>query len=119
MKTTLAFSMGIAAVLLTATPLLSHHSFGAQYDESHSATLTGTISKVTWKNPHVQVNLDVKDDAGNVTTWDLEMGSPSILMRQGWKVDSLKTGDYVTVSGFPAKDGSPILNARKITLAAH
>jgi Family of unknown function (DUF6152) len=105
--------------LLAATQVSAHHSFAAQYDESHSVAVTGIISKVIWKNPHVQLMLDVKDDSGNVKTWDLEMGSPSILMRQGWKVDSLKVGDEIVATGYKAKDGMLILNARKITIASH
>ena len=110
--------VAFVGLLLAATQVLAHHSFGAQYDESQPVAVTGTITKVIWKNPHVQLMLDVKDESGNVRSWDLEMGSPSILMRQGWKVDSLKPGDQVTATGFKAKDGMPILNARKIVLAS-
>jgi hypothetical protein len=112
-----AFLVAVVGPLLAAMPVFAHHSFGAQYDQGQSVTLSGTITKVIWKNPHVQLNLDVKDDAGNVKSWDLEMGSPSILLKQGWKVDSLKPGDQVTVTGFRAKDGSPAMNARKVILA--
>src|SRR5260370_19542338 len=111
-------TLAALGLLLAAAQVFAHHSFGAQYDESQSATVTGTITKVIWKNPHVELMLDVKDGSGNVTSWELEMGSPSILMRQGWKVDSLKVGDQVTATGFKAKDGMPILNARKIVLAS-
>jgi hypothetical protein len=104
-------------LLVASTLAFAHHSFGAQYDESVSVAMTGTITKVIWKNPHVELRMDVKDEAGTVTSWDLELGSPSILMRQGWKVDSLKVGDQVTATGFKAKDGMPIMNARKITVA--
>ena len=109
--------VAVVGTLLAATEVLAHHSFGAQYDESQSVAVTGTITKVIWKSPHVQLLLDVKDETGVVKSWDLEMGSPSILMRQGWKVDSLKPGDQVTATGFRAKDGMLILNARKIVLA--
>ena len=108
--------VSIVSLLLAATQVLAHHSFVAQYDESKPVALSGTIAKVMWKNPHVDVMLNVKDDSGNAMTWNLELGSPSILMKQGWKVDSLKSGDQITVTGFAAKDGSPILNARKITV---
>ena len=117
MRGTRTLLVAFVGVLLASAQVLAHHSFGAQYDESRSVALTGTIAKVIWKNPHVEVRLDVKDGGGNVKTWDLEMGSPSILMKQGWKVDSLKAGDQISVTGFAAKDGMPILNARKITLA--
>jgi len=112
-----AMRVAVVGLLLAATQVSAHHSFAAEYDESRSVAVTGTISKVIWKNPHVQLLLDVKDDSGNAKTWILEMGSPSILMRQGWKVDSLKAGDQITATGFIAKDGMPIMNARKITAA--
>ena len=107
-----------AGLLLGAMPILAHHSFQAEYDDDHPITLSGTISKVTWKNPHVKLYLDVKDEAGKVTNWELELDSPNMLMSQGWKIDSLKSGDRVTANGFPAKNGANIANARKITLAA-
>ena len=108
-----------AGLLLAAMPVFAHHSFKAEYDDNHPITLNGTVTKVTWKNPHVQLYLAVKDEAGKVTNWELELDSPNMLMSQGWKVDSLKPGDHVTANGFPAKNGANIANARKITLAAH
>ena len=107
-----------AGLLLAAMPVLAHHSFKAEYDDNHSITLTGTVTKVTWKNPHVLLYLDVKDEGGKVTNWELELDSPNMLMSQGWKVDSLKPGDHITANGFPAKNGANIANTRKITVAA-
>lgn len=107
-----------AAGFLAALPLLAHHSFQAQYDEAMPVTLMGTVTKVVWKNPHVQVNLDVKEADGAVTNWLLELNSPNALMSQGWKVDSIKQGDQITIAGFRARDGSNVASARKVTLAA-
>ena len=107
-----------AGLLLAAVPVLAHHSFKAEYDDNPPIMLSGTLTKVTWKNPHVLLYLDVKDDSGKVTSWELQLDSPNMLMSQGWKVDSLKPGDHLTASGFPAKNGEKIANARKITLAA-
>src|SRR5690242_9758606 len=107
-----------AGLLLAAMPVLAHHSFKAEYDDNHPIMLNGTLTKVSWKNPHVMLYLDVKDETGKVTNWELELDSPNMLMSQGWKVDSLKPGDHLTASGFPAKNGASIANARKITLAA-
>jgi hypothetical protein len=68
-------------------------------------------------NPHTFFYIDVKDDkTGKVTNWAMEMGSPNVLMRQGWRRDSLKIGDVVTVEGSMAKDGSPTGNARTVML---
>ena len=104
------------AGLLVLIPASAHHSFKAEYDESHLITLTGTVTKVMWKNPHVTMSLDVKDDSGRVAAWEMELASPNGLLRQGWKVDSLKPGDRATVSGYGARDGSHIMNARRVVL---
>jgi Family of unknown function (DUF6152) len=111
-----AFVAGVG--LLMAAPVLAHHSFKAEYDETRQVTLTGIITKVLWKNPHVMLTIDVKDDS-KTTSWELELASPNGLMSQGWKVDSLKPGDQVTATGFPAKDGANLLSAKKITVDAH
>jgi hypothetical protein len=108
-----------ASLLLAAMPALAHHSFKAQYDESQMVTVSGTVTKVSWRNPHVLVFVDVKDDAGKVANWQMELASPNGLMRQGWKLDSVKQGDQVTVSGFRARDGSNVANARKVILSGH
>lgn len=105
-----------AGLLLAAMPVLAHHSFKAEYDDAHPVTLNGTVTKVIWKNPHVMLYLDVKDEGGNVTNWELELNSPNMLMSQGWKVDSLKPGDQLTANGFPAKNGENVASIRKITL---
>jgi len=108
----------LAGLLLAATPVPAHHSFKAEYDQDHPVTLVGTVTKVTWKNPHVLFRMDVKEESGKVTKWELEMGSPNLLLSQGWTLNSLKAGDVVTVEGYPAKNGSKIANARKVTLSA-
>lgn len=111
--------LATAVLLLGALPALAHHSFKAQYDETKPITIEGTITKVTWNNPHVLMYLDVKDDGGKVAKWKLELASPNGLLSQGWKVDSLKPGDQVSASGFRARDGSNLANIRKVTLEAH
>jgi uncharacterized protein DUF6152 len=110
--------LATAGLLMAALPLAAHHSFKAQYDETQPITLNGTVTKITWNNPHVLMYLDVKDDSGKVAKWELELASPNGLMSQGWKVDSLKPGDQVSVSGFRARDGSNMANIRKVTLEA-
>ena len=98
-------------------PALAHHSFAAEYDSAKPVTLTGTVTKVEWMNPHARFYIDVKDQNGVVSNWELELGSPNGLMRAGWTRNSLKQGDQVTVSGSLAKDGSNLANARQVTLA--
>ena len=104
-------------LLLCTVPMLAHHSFAAEYDSSKPVTLTGTVTKVEWMNPHARFYIDVKDDKGEMVNWELELGSPNGLMRQGWTRNSLKKGDTVTVAGSLAKDGSKLANARTVTLA--
>ena len=111
-------SVMAGGLMLAAVPMLAHHSFSAEYDRSKPIQLKGTVTKVEWMNPHARFYLDVKDDAGKVTNWEFELGSPNGLMRQGWTRNSLKEGDVVTVTGSKAKDGSNLANARQVTLAS-
>ena len=105
-----------AGLLLAAMRLPAHHSSKAEYDESHLVTFNGTVTKFSWKNPHVTFNVDVKDEGGNVSNWEMELASPNGLLRLGWKVDSLRPGDRVVVNGYAARDGSHVADARKVTL---
>lgn len=107
----LAMALGLAAV-----PALAHHSFAAEYDAAKPVTMTGTVTKVEWMNPHARFYIDVKDESGKVTNWELELGSPNGLMRRGWTRNSMKPGDSVTVQGSLAKDGSNLANARTVKL---
>ena len=110
----------LLASLLTATlPAAAHHSFPAQYDIDMPITLTGTVTNVEWTNPHIFIYIDVADAAsGTVVNWALEMGGPNSLLRLGWKRDSLKEGDEITVEGSLARDGSKLANAKTITMVA-
>jgi hypothetical protein len=110
------FGIATAGLLLAALPVLAHHSFQAEYDENKLVTVNGTVTKVAWTNPHVMLNMDVRDDSGKVANWQMELASPNGLLRQGWKLDSLKPGDQVTVSGYAARDGSHLVNARRVIL---
>jgi hypothetical protein len=108
-----------ATVLVSALPAQAHHSFPAQYDAAKSITLTGKVTKVEWTNPHIFIYIDVPNDAtGQVVNWALEMGGPNALLRLGWKRDSLKPDDLITVEGSLARDGSPLANAKTITMVA-
>jgi hypothetical protein len=106
-----------AGLLLAATPVLAHHSFAAEYDQKQPVTIKGVVTKLDWMNPHVYFYVDATDADGKVTHWACEAGNPNALARRGWKKDSLKAGDQVTIQAFRAKDGSNTVNARTIALA--
>jgi len=105
------------AALVSGSPALAHHSFAAEYDSEKPIQITGSVTKVEWTNPHVHFYVDVKNDRGVVVNWNMELGPPLILRRLGWRQDSLKIGDQVTIEGYLAKDGSNTANAKKVTLA--
>jgi hypothetical protein len=105
------------AVLSLDWPTRAHHSFAAQYDKSKPITLTGTVTKMEWMNPHIYFYLDVRDAQGTSTSWAIEGGAPHTLYRAGWRRDSLKVGDVVTVDGFLARDGSKLANMSTAQLA--
>ena len=118
MKHQLAVLIGAIGLLGPVAQLYAHHSFAAEYDAKKVIVLKGTVTRFDWLNPHVRFYVDVKDDKGTVTNWDLELMSPNTLTRAGWDRHALKVGDQVTVTAYLAKDGSTRANARgNVTLA--
>ena len=111
MKRGLLGLLAVAIGLLVAiAPARAHHSFAAQYDRNKPVTLIGPVTKIEWMNPHIYFYMDVKDASGKVTHWAVEGGAPNTLYRAGWRKDSLKIGDEVTVEGFLARDGTNLAN---------
>ncbi len=117
MRVRLGVFLAGLGLLLWAVPALAHHAFAAEYDANNPVTLKGVVTKFEWTNPHARFYVDVKDEKGNVTNWNLELASPNVLRRSGWSSKSLQAGDQVTVEGSMAKDGSKMANARTVTLA--
>jgi hypothetical protein len=95
----------------------AHHAFAAEFDVAKPITLSGTVSKTEWQNPHARFYLDVRDPKGQVTRWELSLGSPNNLIRQGWTRRSLQAGDMVTVTGYLARDRSHLVACRTINFA--
>ena len=115
MKTRLAVLAALFG-LTAAMPLIAHHSFSAEFDGSKPIQLKGVVTKLEWANPHTFFYIDVKDAKGNTVNWACETNGPNGLIRAGWKRDSLKVGDQVTVDGYRAKDGSNMMDARLVKL---
>lgn len=113
-KQAILAASGIA--LCAAMPVLGHHALEAKYDRNRMITVKGTVMRMTWNNPHVRLYLDGKDDSQPEMKWELEMASPNALLRTGWKIDTVRRGDHVTVSAYPAKDGSSVGYATKVTV---
>ena len=103
-------------VLGAGVPAYAHHSFAAEFDGSRSVRLTGTITRIEWSNPHSYFFIDVRDEKGNVANWGCEGAGPGALTRRGWKKGDVKLGDTLIVDGYPAKDGSHLIDARRVTL---
>jgi uncharacterized protein DUF6152 len=110
--------LGIACAVWSASgwPALAHHSGAAEFDSKQKIDLSGVVTKVEWTNPHAHFYMDVKDSSGNVANWNLELASPNVLIRNGWRRNSIKPGDMVSVTGIRAKDNSNYGSASVITL---
>jgi hypothetical protein len=116
MRRTIAGFVFALAAGAVARPLVAHHSFAAQYDREKQVTLQGTVTRLEWMNPHIYFYMDVKDAAGATANWAIEGGAPTSLYRAGWRKDSLKVGDAVTVHGYLARNGTKLANMRAAIL---
>jgi len=106
----------VAALMTSTVRLAAHHSFAAEFDANRPLTVTGTVVRLEWTNPHARLVVEAMED-GKPVVWDFELGPPNGLMRNGWTRNSLKQGHKVTVSGFHSKTQPHIANARTVKLA--
>jgi hypothetical protein len=102
LKALLLATIGMAAL---AAPALAHHSF-AMFDSSKNVTLDGTVKEFEWTNPHSWIRITVSDSAGAAREWAIEMNAPAQNAQRGWKSDTLRPGDKVTLVIHPLRDGS-------------
>jgi hypothetical protein len=103
-------------VLVAAAPLVAHHAFSAEFDQSKPVKMAGEITKLEWTNPHAWIHIDVKGPDGKVVPWRFEMGAPNALLRAGWSRNDIKPGTAVTISGFMARAGGTTGNAFQVRL---
>jgi hypothetical protein len=91
--------IGLGLMLLAVKPAAAHHSFEAEYDGNRTANLTGFVTKVDWVNPHAYIFFNVKDESGVTRELRFELGPPYALTRGGWKRDTVKIGDKISLEG--------------------
>jgi len=117
MKNKVAILFAAIVLLAIAVPAIAHHAFAAEYDADQPVKLKGKVTKFECTNPHARFYIDVVDEKGVVSTWNLELASPNVLRRNGWTSKILQIGEEITVEGSRARDGSKMANARVVTLA--
>lgn len=115
MKTRLVVLVALVGMAAGAQPV-AHHSFAATYDATKAIRVTGTLTKVEWTNPHIYFYLDVTDEDGEVVEWACESAAPGALSRRGFKRSNLNIGETLVVDGYQAKDGSNLMDARRVSL---
>jgi hypothetical protein len=102
----LKFEGALATTLLIASPVFAHHS-AAGVDQTTTVTVEGVVKQFKWANPHSWVEIEVTNSKGVAEIWNFEMGPPSTLIKSGWKANTVKPGEKVTVTARPMKNGDP------------
>ncbi len=115
----LRFTLVIAAVCLFVfqSPALGHHSFAAEFTAEERATITGVVTEVWFRNPHIRYFVEVKGDAGEVQRWDTRGSSPSLLVRKGWTKKTISVGDVITIEGHLGRFDKNLLSIITVELA--
>jgi uncharacterized protein DUF6152 len=103
-------------LVMAAGPAFAHHPFASEFDAKAPITLTGTVMRVDWNDPHVMIHVVVKDAAGQTRDWSMEAASPNGMKSKGWTQAMLKQGEQITVQGYRAKSEPFVMTARMIEL---
>lgn len=115
-RAAMAMAVVLGGLLVGAVTVSAHHSLSTEFDIKKTVTLTGTVTKMEWTNPHSWLHVDVKNAQGQVESWNIEFGSPNSLYRRGWHRTDLPANAVVTVTGYAAKDGSRTISAADVKL---
>lgn len=110
-------ALAAGAALLAAVPVMAHHSFAAEYDNTKPVSIKGKVVRMDWVNPHSHLVLSVTNAEGKTEEWAAETPPPNGLYRAGWRKDMVKGGEEITVNGFLAKDGSNLMWAQSVDFA--
>jgi hypothetical protein len=102
----------VAALVVQVAP--AHHST-AEFDYTKQVTIKGTVKEVQWTNPHSFIQLMVNGSGDQLVQWSVEIGSPSLNINTGWKKNSVKAGDVITMDLAPARNGKPYGTLRVLT----
>ena len=113
-KALLVLSFAIAAPSATVR---AHHSFASEFDANQPISLKGAVTKVEFINPHSWIHIEVTNDDGTKSAWEVEGGTPNTLFRKGINDNTLPVGTAIAVDGYRARDGSNRMSGRDITLA--
>lgn len=109
----LAYIVVAAGLTVGSLPLSAHHG-AAEYDNTKTVSLQGTVTALQYLNPHALILFTVKDDKGQTAEWTAELQSPNLLSRRGWSRSTLKPGDQVVITGHPVKNGAKAMTGQKV-----
>jgi hypothetical protein len=110
------FGSVLMVLAFAGLPASGHHAFSAEFDIERPVTIVGTVTLMEWINPHAWLHVDVREDDGSVSAWEIELGPPNSLIKRGWSRDSIPVGIEVEVEGHQAIDGARRANGGNVLL---
>ena len=116
MKRFLVSSAALTVVCALSGPALAHHT-AAMFDTNKTVTIGGAVKDIKWQNPHVYIEVVSSNPEASGKVWSIECSPPSILVRRGWSIHSLKDGDKISIQAHPLRDGGPAAYLMSVTTA--